>query len=26
MKKQHASNVDGFFSPGFGYLGTADQD
>ncbi|MED1739854.1 asparaginase [Bacillus swezeyi] len=26
VKKQHASNVDGFFSPGFGYLGTADQD
>ncbi|MCY8341304.1 asparaginase [Bacillus haynesii] len=26
VKKQHASNVDGFVSPGFGYLGTADRD
>lgn len=24
--KQHASNVDGFASPGFGYLGIVDQD
>ncbi|WP_375379751.1 asparaginase domain-containing protein [Bacillus paralicheniformis] len=26
VKKQHVSNVDGVFSSGFGYLGTADQD
>lgn len=26
VKKQHASNVAGFYSPGFGYLGIADQD
>lgn len=26
LLKQHASNVDGFTSPGFGYLGIVDQD